>query len=74
MNFSWTAEELVLRVEIVRDSLVGMKVAQTTSWNMQHSDARAKGAVNHLLTLALKKKKKHLSLTGIKSSAFAQNV
>lgn len=39
MNSSCSAEELALRVEIDKDSLVGIKVAQMTSWNVAHSDA-----------------------------------
>lgn len=43
MNFSWIAEELALRVEINKDGLVGIKVSQITSWNVEHNDARLNG-------------------------------
>lgn len=39
MNFSLSVEELALRVEIDKDRLVGIKVAQITSWNVEHNDA-----------------------------------
>lgn len=74
MNFSWSAEELALRVEMRRDRLVGIKVAQMTSWNVKHSDALMSSESLADTGILQSKKKKHLSLTEIKKSACAQSV
>ena len=72
MNFSRISEELALRVEINKDRLAGIKVAQMTSWNVEHNDALESS--KSFADIGILKKKKHLSLTGIKSSACAQSV
>lgn len=72
MNFSRSAEELALKAETDKDGLAGIKVAQMTSWNVEHNDALESS--KSFADIGILQEKKHLSLTGIKSSACAQSV